>query len=723
MATTLDELVVKLSADVSQLSAGMQEGTKVLSDSTSRMEQAISGFSQTSQGHLFSFAGAAQTALGVFEGEAILEGLKKLGELVKEVFTELVTESVGAAQRQEDAVQRMNVALGGAGQYSKEAAQGLQEFAHGLQQSTKYSEENVLEAGALIESLGKLDKDGLQQATRAAVNLSAALGIDLNTAASLVGRAAAGHIQTFTRYGLAIEQGATNAETFANTLKAIGSFGDVAGQQAMTYSGSVAQMSHSWEDAQKEIGGAVVQNQAVVDVLKEVSKITADVAEYIKENKQEIKEWVAEGLIIAIEATNEFVVALDAVMRIGTASFEMTMVPLKLLIAGIVAAQQALSGNFAQAWESLKTNAVSAVTDIGKAFSSETGLGAISVALNKMESAAATGFAAVRSGADSTVGPMNRAIASVKALTDEEIKLGEEGKKLVDAMNKADPAKNYQLELQELRAANNQKLISNAQYDAAVKKSKKDYQTALQQERETEIADLVKKNNLLMAETDRNNKAEIDANKQKIAQLTAQEDAHSTFMLEMKKKQKDEETRIDKERLNAGKSALDELAQFQNAKSSEMAAIGKASAVASTMISTYQGAQAAATALAGIPIIGPELAIAAAAAFIAGGMARIASIEGVPLATGIDSVPGIGNEDNFPAMLKPGERVVPTETNQDLKKFISGDSPMVSLLRSIDSKMAQVASGGSQPIMVQVDGKTLITAMRDQLRMGRTVFS
>lgn len=723
MATTLDELVVKLSADVSQLNSGLQEGTRVLTDSTSRMEQAVSNFSQNSQGHLFSFSGAAQTALGVFEGEALLEGLKKLGELIKQVFTDLVIDSVHAAEQQQDAVQRMNVAIGAAGQYSREASEGMQQFAHSIQDSTKYSEQSVLEASALIESLGKLDKDGLQAATKAAVNLSAALGIDLNTAASLVGRAATGHIQTFIRYGLAIDQGATSAETFANTLKAIGSFGDVAAQQAMTYSGSVAQLSHAWQGAQKELGAGVVQNQAVIDSMKELSKIAGELAEYFNENKQQIKEWVAEGLIVAIETTNELVVALDAVMRMGTASVAAMMLPMKELIVTITAAYQALTGHFAQAWDTLKTGAVSAVTDIGKAFTADTGLGAISVALNRIETAAVTGFSAVLSGANSTIDPTNRAVASVKALTDEEIKLGQEGQKLVEQMEKADPAKNYQKELEELKAANSQKLISNAQYDAAVKKSQKDYQATLEQNRETEITDLVKKNNLLMAETDRDNKAEIDANKAKIAELSAQEDSHSTFMLEMKKKQKDEENRIDKERLNAGKSALDELAQFQNSKNSEMAAIGKASAIASTTISTYQGAQSAAASLAGIPIVGPELAIAAAAAFIAGGLARVAAIEGVPLATGIDSVPGIGNEDNFPAVLKPGERVVPTETNQDLKKFISGDSPMVALLKSIDAKMSQVASGGSQPIMVQVDGKTLITAMRDQIRMGRTVFS
>ncbi|MEO6078068.1 MAG: hypothetical protein ABIP54_04740, partial [Candidatus Andersenbacteria bacterium] len=40
------------------------------------------------------------------------------------------------------------------------------------------------------------------------------------------------------------------------------------------------------------------------------------------------------------------------------------------------------------------------------------------------------------------------------------------------------------------------------------------------------------------------------------------------------------------------------------------------------------------------------------------------------LAGGIDSVPGTGSQDNFPAVLAPGERVVPRETNQDLTAFL-----------------------------------------------------
>jgi hypothetical protein len=59
-----------------------------------------------------------------------------------------------------------------------------------------------------------------------------------------------------------------------------------------------------------------------------------------------------------------------------------------------------------------------------------------------------------------------------------------------------------------------------------------------------------------------------------------------------------------------------------------------------------------------------------AAAVTAAGIANVAKIAGTPLQTGIDSVPGIGNRDNFPAILAPGERVVPRETNKDLKEFL-----------------------------------------------------
>lgn len=79
-------------------------------------------------------------------------------------------------------------------------------------------------------------------------------------------------------------------------------------------------------------------------------------------------------------------------------------------------------------------------------------------------------------------------------------------------------------------------------------------------------------------------------------------------------------------RLRAVGQALSDLSTLMNSESRKMFEVGKAAAIAQTVMSTYEGAQKAYTALAGIPVVGPALGAAAAAAAIAGGVARVQSI-------------------------------------------------------------------------------------------------
>ncbi len=80
----------------------------------------------------------------------------------------------------------------------------------------------------------------------------------------------------------------------------------------------------------------------------------------------------------------------------------------------------------------------------------------------------------------------------------------------------------------------------------------------------------------------------------------------------------------------ARKSAMDgmfsNLISLMSSRSKTMFNIGKAAAITQTVLSTYEGAQKAYASLAGIPIIGPALGIAAAGAAIAAGAARVSAI-------------------------------------------------------------------------------------------------
>lgn len=83
-----------------------------------------------------------------------------------------------------------------------------------------------------------------------------------------------------------------------------------------------------------------------------------------------------------------------------------------------------------------------------------------------------------------------------------------------------------------------------------------------------------------------------------------------------------EEAEAKKQNLAAVGNALGNLSSVLG----EETAAGKATAIAATTISTYQSAQDSYKSLAGIPIIGPALGFAAAAAAIAGGVAQIKKI-------------------------------------------------------------------------------------------------
>lgn len=101
---------------------------------------------------------------------------------------------------------------------------------------------------------------------------------------------------------------------------------------------------------------------------------------------------------------------------------------------------------------------------------------------------------------------------------------------------------------------------------------------------------------------------------------------HADEAAAIKKKEEDEKTRLQKEaeanRKAAMGDALSNLTTLMNTNSRKMFEIGKAAAIAQTVVSTYEGAQKAFTALAATP----PLAYAAAGAAIAAGVARVQSI-------------------------------------------------------------------------------------------------
>ena len=149
---------------------------------------------------------------------------------------------------------------------------------------------------------------------------------------------------------------------------------------------------------------------------------------------------------------------------------------------------------------------------------------------------------------------------------------------------------------------------------------------------------------------------------------------------------------IAKERLDAGRNALDDLASFSNSKNRELAAVGKAAAIAKATIDTFTGAQAAFTSLAGIPIVGPALGTAAAAAAIAAGLARVAQIKSTSsFLHGTQRVPGQIGEP-VSAIVHGGETITPAGSLAGANRAGGGTTIIQNITQNIQVATLDVES-------------------------------
>ena len=190
--------------------------------------------------------------------------------------------AVEAAQKQEDAVNALNSALSVTSNASISASDGIQKYASELQSMTRFGDEAIIQNAALIQSLGNLTEDGLKRSLRATTDLATALRIDLSSAATLVGKAASGEVGSFSRYGMAIQKGANNAETFSKALDAIeAKFGGAAQRDVKTYSGAVDQLKNSFGDVLEEIGQIITKNPQLVQVIKSATFLMQDLGKRI----------------------------------------------------------------------------------------------------------------------------------------------------------------------------------------------------------------------------------------------------------------------------------------------------------------------------------------------------------------------------------------------------------------------------------------------------------
>lgn len=575
------------------------------------------------------------------------------------LFQTFVVDGVHAAIEQEDAINQLNNSLKAAGQFSEEASKDFIEFAESLQKTTRFSDDAIEKNAALLESIAGLTEEGLKEATQAAVDFAATGLVSLEDAFVKIGKAAEGEVGSFKKLGIEIKKGNSDAETFQNTLAKLNSqFAGRAASDVNTFGGSIAQLKNNFNELVEAVGFAIINNDLLNSVIKSLGKGIVELSEHFGGN---------------------------------LTAQEKLRIKLRELIADQAEAQESLSKlnkdfnpGEVQAYTSAVANYQVQIDDTSKALKQ----------LNAEESKA------------------QETKARSKSLTEQQISLQKEALKLVEDQRKIartgdDEATKAEQDLALLKEAFAQKLITEQEFEAARGQLQTDANLAAAER-------LIAKNELLAQIDGVKHADEIAANKAKANSLLGNSESLSQKELSIKAKQVEKERALRKKGLDDAQSFFGDLLTLSQGSNRSLFEVAKAASLATAIVRGYEAVQVAYAT--GGPF--PYNFISAAATAIKTAV-QIKGISASQFAFGTDSVPGVGTRDSVPALLTPGERVVPRNTNRDLTQFLSGSNETNGLLQQIAARLDRLENN----VTVNIGSKEIIEVVNTGIREGRVLAS
>jgi len=161
---------------------------------------------------------------------------------------------------QEQAEARLDGALQATGLSVQGSLSGLTELASKLQSVTLYGDETTIAAESLLVSIGGLDKDGVSKILPGVMDLATAMGMDLNSAASLVAKSVNSSMNALSRYGIQIDTSGTKSEKLSELTEVLSNkFGGMAKAAANTSTGAIEQLSMAYGDLKEQMGRTVAE--------------------------------------------------------------------------------------------------------------------------------------------------------------------------------------------------------------------------------------------------------------------------------------------------------------------------------------------------------------------------------------------------------------------------------------------------------------------------------
>lgn len=320
---TLQELVVKISADTKEFNAKIENARKKLNSAAKGM--AIAG--------------------GVIAGGLALAIKNAAGE--------------------EEAQAQLTAALKSTKQYTEQLRKSLSDYATQLQNTTGVGDEAIQKAMAFGLQMG-LSAKQVKALIPHILDLNAATGVDLQTAMRAAAQAAHGQVGMLQRYGVQVKKAKDGTVNFNDLLNSFSGYAGAAKAKGETFAGQLEIMKAEFSDLTKEIGFVLIPilKEFLNKYIKPLIKRFQDLPKPVKENIAKFGGLIAITLLAgaAIAKLTSSILgivgAVKATMKALTGLVSTN--PMLLLIMGIIAAVVLLYEAWTHDWGGIreKTEAV-----------------------------------------------------------------------------------------------------------------------------------------------------------------------------------------------------------------------------------------------------------------------------------------------------------------------------------------------------------------------------
>jgi len=259
-------------------------------------------------------------------------------------------------------------------------------------------------------------------------------------------------------------------------------------------------------------------------------------------------------------------------------------------------------------------------------------------------------------------------------------------------------------------------LLEGGEKEAAIASRMRDL-TKLEQTKQVkaELAALDKEHKKLSLErTKKEYEEKQKAREEALKKEREDQDAFFAWEVSTDTRRKEFEKQSLANKISTAQTGIAAIINLSKTGNKSLGEVGKAAAIANATIDTYRAANAAYASLAGIPVVGPGLGIAAAAGAIAAGVANVEMIQSQKFANGGVVQGSSFGGDKVPAFLNSGEEVLTQRDRGRIRDQLNGPQS-----GNNDEMLGAILSQLAQPVVIQnADGVAFAEVVREGVRAG-----